>query len=74
MKAIEFKQSNITLVGKGKIKDLPAYRGDDYIVSCWKMSLKEKLSALLFGKVWLIVKSSKTQPPMKIHCERKGFK
>ena len=73
MKPIEFKQSNLTLIGGGKIKDLPVYRGGDHIVSCWKMSLKEKLSALLFGKVWLIVKSRKTQPPMKMHCERKGF-
>lgn len=74
MKPIDFKQSNIMLVGGGKIKDLPAYSSGEYIVSCWKMGLKEKLNALLFGKVWLVVKSSKTQPPMKMHCERKGFK
>ncbi len=74
MKPIKFKQSNITLIGSGKIKDLPAYRNKDYIVSCWRMGLRERLSALLFGRVWLIVRSNKTLPPVKIHCERKGFK
>ena len=74
MKPINFKQSNLNLIGKGEIKPLPAFRDGQHIISCWKMSLKEKLSALLFGKVWLIVKSSKTHPPVKIHCERKGFK
>jgi len=74
MRPMEFKQSNVTLTGKGEIKDLPAFRDGEHIISCWKMSLREKLSALLFGKVWLIVKSNKTQPPVKIHCERKGFK
>ena len=73
MKPIKFKQGNVTLTGKGGIKDLPAFRDGEYIISCWKMSLKEKLSALLFGTVWLVVKSTKTQPSVKIHCERKGF-
>lgn len=74
MKPIDFFQSNVTLTGKGEIRDLPAYSDGKYIVSCWKMNLKERLNALLFGRTWLIVKSSTTQPPVKIHCERKGFK
>lgn len=73
MKPINFKQSNITLTGQGEINPLPAFRDGRRIISCWKMGLKEKLSALLFGRVWLVVKSSKTQPPVKIYCERKGF-
>ena len=73
MKPIKFKESNITLTGQGEINPLPAFRDGRHIISCWKMSLKEKLSALLFGRVWLIVKSSKTQPPVTINCGRTGF-
>ncbi len=74
MKPIKFKESNVMLTGKGEIKNLPAYRDGEHIMSCWKMSLKEKLSALLFGRVWLVVKSSKTQPPVSLNCERTGLK
>ena len=74
MKPIKFKESNVTLTGEGEIKNLPAFRNGEHIMSCWKMNLKEKISALIFGKVWLIVKSRKTQPPVSINIGRTGFK
>ena len=42
-------------------------------VSCWKMTFKERLMALLFGKVWLIVLSGYTQPPVSVRCEKTVF-
>ena len=73
MKPIKFKESNVLLTGKGDIKNLPAFRDGEHIMSCWKMSFREKLKFLIFGRIWLIVKSSKTQPPMSLNCGRTGF-
>lgn len=83
MKPIKFKDSNhvfknrafrpLTITGKGEVKDLPAFTDGLHCMSCWKMNFKEKLIALLFGRVWLIVKSGKTQPPVSLNCGRTGF-
>ena len=32
--------------------------------SCWKASWRERLSMLVFGKLWVCVYSGKTQPPI----------
>lgn len=45
------------------ISPLPVWTDDERCVSCWKMSLRERLSALLFGRVWLAILSGETQPP-----------
>ena len=42
-------------LGKYDIVPLHVYIGDSRVISCWKMSLAERLKALLFGKVWLDV-------------------
>ena len=73
MKPIDFKERNVMLLGKGVVKNLPAYRDGSCIRSRWEMSLKERLSALLFGKVWLRVRAIKTQPAVSIHCTHKRF-
>lgn len=39
-------------------------------LSLWSMSWRERLSALLFGRVWLCVLSGKTQPPVWLRAER----
>ena len=51
--------------------DLPVWTNREQCVSCWRMSWRERLSALLFGRVWLAVLSGETQPPVCIHAERK---
>jgi len=80
MKPIIFKDTNqvyrrhafrpLTLVGKEEVKDLPAFTDGQFCVSCWKMSLREKLSALLFGRIWLSVFSGSTQPPVSLSVQR----
>lgn len=73
MRPIKFKESNITFTGKVGIEDLPGYSDGIQCLSCWKMSIKEKLSLLIFGNVWLALKSGKTQPPVIMFCQREGF-
>lgn len=72
MKAIYFKEVNLTLTGRGEVKRLFAYRNKELIMSCWKMSLKERLSALIFGKTWLSVLGH-NHPPVSLVCEKDGF-
>ena len=51
---IRFPYANSTWTGP-ECGDLPAYSGDGMVISCWKLSLPERLYALFKGKVWLTV-------------------
>lgn len=55
MKPIEFKQQNIIYAKDQKeYLPLPAFKDPAGVVtSCWKMSLKERLTVLFKGKVYL---------------------
>jgi hypothetical protein len=37
------------------------------------MSFRERLSALLFGRVWLFVLSGKTQPPVSLFAAKEAL-
>lgn len=52
---------------------LPVFRDGKQCISAWKMSFKERLSALLFGKMWLYVLSGETQPPVTVLVTRTVF-
>ena len=80
MKPINFKQSNKVL-GKPKnwnekkpCASLPVNTYDGNCISCWKLSIKERMSILFFGKIWLWVKSGKTQPPVALEAKKDIFK
>jgi hypothetical protein len=61
MKPVEFKHQNIVFAkDQPEYQPLPALRIDSpqgEVVSCWKMSFKERLKALITGKVWLSLMS-----------------
>jgi hypothetical protein len=44
------------------------------IDSCWKLSWRERLSALIYGKAWLRVSARRTHPPVSIEVSRSIFK
>lgn len=78
MKPIKFSRSNKTLLKPSNMLDeecssLDVYTDDKQCVSCWKMSLWERLSSLLFGKIWLYVLSGDTQPPILLVCQKDIF-
>ena len=57
MKAIKFKEAN-TIFGKDQpeYKPLPAFVDENRIVvTCYKMSLQERLKVIFTGKVWLSI-------------------
>jgi hypothetical protein len=54
MKAVDFKQSNLTLVGDDCF-DLPVYHDNLQSISCWKPSEEELAEINLTGTIWLSV-------------------
>ena len=65
MRPVKFAEENKVFKGPegGDIIPLPVYQDTKEIMSCWKMSWKERLSAIIFGKVWLSV-MGQAQPPV----------
>jgi len=71
MKPIDFPQSNKNLLKPEGMKDeecgsLPVLTDGKVCVSLWEASWRERLSVLLFGRIWLWVYSGYTQPPVSL--------
>ena len=78
MKPIKFKEANKNLSKPESMSDnecgsLWVYSDNDQCISCWKMSLKQRINALIYGKMWLSVLSGKTQPPVWLDCDKTVF-
>ncbi len=79
MKPIEFSEQNKVLQKPNTMTDeecspLPVWTHEDDCISCWQPSLKERVSILLFGRVWLNVYGMDgTQPPAWVWGTRKPF-
>lgn len=58
----------------GEITPLDIWTDSNQCVSCWKMSLRERLSALIFGRVWVSVLSGSSQPPIQLQATYTVFK
>jgi len=75
-----FAEANRTLGDNGyrseaatNIVSLRVWTDGEQCVSCWRMSWRERLSALLFGRVWLQVLSGDNQPPVALTVGRSPF-
>ena len=55
------------------VEELSVFTNGDYCLSCWRLSLRERLSAFLFGRTWLYVLSGATQPPVWVEITRDVF-
>lgn len=75
MEPIRFKESNLTLKSPPRLNagDLPVYRGEGIIMSCWNLSFGERIKALVFGRIWLQVKANDTHVPVSLICSKSGF-
>jgi len=82
MKPVRFNYQNRVLQPSGKeysenvtgVDPLPVWTDGEQCVSCWRMTWRERLSALLFGRVWLAILSGGTQPPVWIGASRDYLK
>jgi hypothetical protein len=63
MKPIEFKEQNIIFAKNQKeYLPLPAFvKVDGDVISCWRLSFKERFKILFTGKLWLCVKTFNTK-------------
>ncbi len=71
MKPIKFPEANKELVKPKGMTDeecgsLPVWSDGQMCVSLWKPTLRERLSILFYGRVWLAVLSGNTQPPVAL--------
>lgn len=78
MTPIKFKEANKTLAKPQNMTDtecssLWVYTDGRQCISCWKLSWKQRIKALLFGKVWLSVRSGSSQPPVWLDCDKTVF-
>ena len=76
MKPIEFKDQNVVFAkDQPEYQPLPALRlstPEGEVISCWKMSFKERLKVLFTGKVWLSLMSfNKPLTPSFMSVNRK---
>lgn len=84
MKPTNFEHSNKTLQPPSAIiyptdtvngvSPLRIWTDETQCVSCWRMSIRERLSALFFGRVWVVVLSGKTQPPICVAAVKEYLK
>jgi hypothetical protein len=81
MKPASFKHSNKTLQPSGArysenvsgVEPLQIWTDGEQCVSCWKMNWKERLIALILGRVWIAVLSGETQPPIYAEVGKNYF-
>ncbi|MHC4395621.1 MAG: hypothetical protein ACYS1A_08190 [Planctomycetota bacterium] len=78
MKPIDFEFANRTLQKPANMTDdecapLRVWTDEKECVSNWKLTWKERISALLFGQVWLFILNGGTQPPVALSCKKTVF-
>lgn len=78
MDPINFKQATKTLgppkgMTKEECGDLPVFTDGTQCISLWKMSWRERFSALFFGRIWLSVRSGQSQPPVWLMATKEIF-
>jgi hypothetical protein len=71
MKAIEFEHQNTVFAeNQEEYENLPAlvlHTRDGEVITCWHLSLKERLRVLFLGRVWMCLLSfHKPIPPAKL--------
>lgn len=64
MEPIHFEGANTKLVATG-CGDLPAYHGEGMFITRWKTNLRERLSILRHGTIWVSI-IGEGHPPMAI--------
>lgn len=79
MDPVEFKESTKVLTRPEGMTDqecgpLHVWSDGSQTVSLWRPTWRERLSILLFGRVWLAVLFGETQPPVSIEGRRVYFK
>jgi len=78
MKPTTFKEVNRNLTKPEGMTDeecgtLPTFTDGKQCISLWKMSFKERLQILFFGRIWIGIISGYTQPPIWLDASKTVF-
>ena len=76
MKPIEFKEQNVVFAkDQPEYLPLPAFKNaspEGEVISCWKLSFKERLRILFNGKLWVCAMTfNKPLTPMYFSTQKK---
>lgn len=77
MKSTAFSEANLTQpapAGRPDVKPMLVHVHEGTITSCWRMSWRERVSALLFGTVWVrVMDPGGYQPPLALDARKTIF-
>jgi len=73
MKGITFKGQNVVFAeNQDEYISLPALRIEDNVITCWRLSFKERLVILFTGRLWLnMLTFNKPLTPIFMSVKRK---
>ncbi len=77
MRPVVFQEANGTLGGgpgavfgtEDEVVGLPVHRSGDQVISCWRLTWRERFRLILGGHVWLHILTSRTHPPVVVTAE-----
>lgn len=78
MKPASFPQANLTLTppqecGGHDIATIRVWSDGERVISLWRMTWRERLSALLFGKCYVTLLCGQRVPPVGVHVIKELF-
>ena len=74
MNPTNFPESNCVLhppdgMTPDECDDLAVFRDGRNVISCWKLTLADRIKLLVSGRLWLGVVGGRTQPPVWLSAD-----
>lgn len=74
----KFPEANKNLLKPSSMTDaecasLWVFNDESQCISRWKLTWRERLKALIYGRIWLSVHSGVTQPPVWLSADKTVF-
>lgn len=76
LKPVPFKEANRELhplFATPNRKSIRVYSDGEACISCWHLTFLQRLSVLVFGRIWLSIKSGQSMPGTWLSCGRTCF-
>ena len=76
LKPVNFKEANIELhprIENPDSKSIRAFTDDKQCITCWKLTFWQRLSVLIFGRVWMGIRSGRMMPSVWLASGRTCF-
>lgn len=76
LKPVKFKEANRELLPAAKApnhKGIYVFTDGEQCISRWKLTLRQRLCVLIYGRIWLGIKSGESMPGAWMDCGRTCF-